>query len=410
MKKALLYLAFSILILSLLISYDITKCDGQVIMRHFVNYGESHKDKDTDDSADAIEDDYYPGSHAVAADDIETEFTEEDRGYEYFYGQLNEEEKEVYRALYKAFSSVGSGNEIPTISEERMNRVANYVRMDHPELFYVETMGYTHYTMGGQVQRTVVSANYSESKTVVKMELDSINRVVDEIIASFPDDADDYTKVKMTYEWVINNTEYNAYAEDNQTIKSVFFSHQSVCAGYARAMQYILNRAGVPTTCVDGASLVTGESHAWNLCLVDGEYYFVDATWGDASYKGKGYRDDMDNINYDYLLVTSEEIMRTHLISSDLVLPMCLSTKDNYFVREGLYLEYYDTDKIAEIFSNAYAEGKATVSFKCGNLEIYDEARKELISKNKVFEYLQNSNSTISYVEDEKQRTICFWL
>ena len=36
MKRALVILAFSVLIFGLIISYDITQCDGQVLMRHFI--------------------------------------------------------------------------------------------------------------------------------------------------------------------------------------------------------------------------------------------------------------------------------------------------------------------------------------------------------------------------------------
>jgi len=425
MKKALLYLAFSILILAGILSYDIIHCDGQVILRRLSDYISSKEDDDrhryrrkdySEDYDSDYDDDYddYDGEASngkKSKEDIKIGFEYDDeRGYEYYYCQLDSEEQQVYRSMYEAFSAIGSGNTIPTISDERMNVIANYIRMDHPEFFYVDIMGYTHYTRGGQIEKTVIAAKYYETKTVIKMELESINTVVDELINSFPENADDYTKVKLAYEWIIDNTDYKLDSENNQTIKSVFFNHKSVCAGYARALQYILNRAGVATTIVDGASLVTGESHAWNLCLVDGDYYYVDPTWGDASYAGKGYKDDISSINYDYLLVTSEELMRTHMISADLAMPICVATKDNYYIREDLYLDYYDETKIGEIFDRAYANNQKTISMKCGNLEIYDEVREYLIKDNGIFEYLRGDASTISYVEDEDQRTICFWL
>lgn len=422
MKKALIYLLISIFILGYIISYDITKCDGQVIMRHFIDYYDSGKETSSDyvypkieyvpqanDSDDSIRSEQSDSVTQNNQDRISFE-NEQDRGYEYYFSQLEEDEKEVYRCMYEAYINVETGNTIPTVSKEKMNRVAGFIKMDHPELFYVEEMGYTNYTMGGQVQKTVIAARYSNAKAVIKMEQESIDRVVDELIASFPADADDYTKVKLTYKWVIDNTEYNSAAEDNQTIKSVFFSHQSVCAGYSRAMQYILNKAGVPTTIVDGVSLITGETHAWNLCLVNGNYYYLDATWGDASYQNKGYGDNLNGINYDYMLITTEELLRTHLMSDDLVLPLCLATADNYYVREGLFLEYYDYDRIAELFAKAYESGEDSIAFKFANIEIYDEARKNLITNGKVFDFLKGDYSTISYVEDEQQRTICFWL
>lgn len=442
MKRALIYLGFSVFILGLIISYDVTKYDGNVIMRPLINafsddadidYSDGYegfvaeevapaksdndKNKDvTKNVADNKQDDMVVEEQEldedIEEDDSFTAQKDPSRGFEYYFTLLSDEEKKVYNVMYEAFSNVESGNAIPTLDEATMNKVAGYLRMDHPEFFYLESMGYTHYTKGGVIQKTVISAKYSDSKTGIKVDRENMDRVADQIIASFPPGADDYTKVKMTYEWIINNTDYVKDSKDNQNMKSVLLYHQSVCAGYAKALQYVLNKAGVPTIYVDGRSLISGENHAWNMCFVNGEYYYVDATWGDASYTANGYSgaEPKAAINYDYLLVTTEEIERTHAMASDLILPMCRAVEDNYYIREGLYLWGYDYDTIAQMFSNAYASGRRQVEFKCANLEIYDEVRKNLITNSGVFDFIQGDSSTISYVEDEEQRTLCFWL
>ena len=435
MKKLLVFLAFSILLFGLIISYDITKCDGQVIMRHFINSDyepvleeayvyeppvtDTHK---TDDSLD------YFGDSAVKLKESEVEVEDiseaeegeeisidpsEDasRGYEFYFNLLNDNEKDIYRAMYTAFSNIESGNAIPTVDEDTMNRVANYIRMDHPEFFYANDLGYTHYTMGGQVVKTVLAVTYSDSRAAIKNQMDYIDGVVDSVLATIPQGADDYTKVKMIYEWIILNTDYRIDAPDNQTMVSVFVNHESVCAGYSRAFQYMLNKAGVDTTTVEGNSLISGENHAWNLVKLDDGYYYVDTTWGDASYMKNGFGGEkVVGMNYDYLLVTTDEIKRTHKIADESRMPLCTSVDNNYYVREGLYLMSYDYDFIKGLFDDAYEQGKETVAFKCASLEIYDRIRQELIVRNGVFDMLGGRAATISYVEDEEQRTICFWL
>lgn len=438
-----MYLGISVCILGLIISYDVTKCDGKVLMRPLIQAlsGEEETDYDSYDgdyvisdtqplkqqtpktSMDQIKSGASPTQDVVVeekeVDEIEEEtpdFTAQKdpaRGFEYYFNLLSEDERKVYNVMYEAFSNVESGNVMPTMDEDAMNKIAGYIRMDHPEFFYVESMGYTHYTKGGIVQKTALSAKYSDSKTAISIDRDNMDKVVDQIIATIPAGADDYTKVKTVYEWIVNNTDYVKGAKDNQNMKSVFLYHQSVCAGYAKALQYVLNKVGIPTIYVDGTSLISGEGHAWNICFVDGEYYYVDVTWGDASYTANGYsggENSKSKINYDYLLVTTDEIQRTHAMSNDLILPPCNATANNYYIREGLYLTGYDRDTIASLFNRAYEQGQSSVSFKCANLEIYDQVRGALIGQSEVFDFIRGDGATISYVEDEEQRTLCFWL
>ena len=431
MKRLLGFLAFSILLFGLIVSYDITKCDGQVIVKHLIRssyepvleegyeYVPADKNIKTTDESDFFGESVVEiketvlDTEADLQSDADEGHDEEDaaRGYEYYFSFLNESEKDVYRAMYTAFSNIESGNSIPTVDEDSMNRVANFIRLDHPEFFYARDLGYTHYTMGGQIVKTVLAVTYSDSKAAIRSQLEYADRVADEVIAQIPAGADDYTKAKIIYEWVIRNTDYNTGASDNQNMLSVFYGRQSVCAGYSRAYQYIMNKAGVDTTVVEGATMITGENHAWNLCKLEDGYYYVDTTWGDASYKKNGFSgENVASLNYDYLLVTTEEIKRTHEILLEDKMPLCTSTANNYYVREGLYFMTYDHEEVKRVFDRAYELGEETVSIKCANLEVYDMFRRELISGNGVFDMLKDNSSTISYIEDEEQRTLCFWL
>ena len=149
MKRALVILAFSVLIFGLIISYDITQCDGQVLMRHFIKsdyepvleeayeYEPIKPEKTTDKGQDYFGETTIEKQETEITGDIPEEieetvedYTEEDasRGYEYYFDLLSDTEKNVYRAMYHAFENIESGNAIPTVDEEAMNRVAKIGR------------------------------------------------------------------------------------------------------------------------------------------------------------------------------------------------------------------------------------------------------------------------------------------
>lgn len=62
------------------------------------------------------------------------------------------------------------------------------------------------------------------------------------------------------------------------------------------------------------------------------------------------------SINYDYFLVTTQELEKTHQLDESIPLPECMADADNYYVHEGLYLDTYNEDQIKWIFEKAPAE------------------------------------------------------
>ena len=69
---------------------------------------------------------------------------------------------------------------------------------------------------------------------------------------------------------------YDLSAEMSQSAYSALVNGRTVCAGYARAFQYIMQRLGIPCYYCTGYA---GESHAWNIVGMEDGYYNVDVTW-----------------------------------------------------------------------------------------------------------------------------------
>ena len=118
---------------------------------------------------------------------------------------------------------------------------------------------------------------------------------------------DEYEKIKYVFETIVDQTDYDLSAPDNQNIYSVFGNWTSVCAGYAKASKYLLDQLGVECIYVTGDA--SGEAHAWNIVRCDGQYYCYDATWGDPLYQ-EGIGVEMDTTSYEYLCCPDSMLSR----------------------------------------------------------------------------------------------------
>ena len=196
------------------------------------------------------------------------------------YDSLSEGEQSWYRIINYTLGNMLADQELSEtgleagLDEQSIDRIFQCVLNDHPEYFYVEGYTYTRFTRLNNTVKLEFSGTYSMQEEEALFRQTQILNAADLILSGIDSDAGDYEKIKYVYEYLIRNTWYDLTASDNQNIYSVFVGRASVCQGYAKATQYLLNRMGVMCTLVAG-TVDTGEGHAWNLVKSSGEYY----TW-----------------------------------------------------------------------------------------------------------------------------------
>ena len=332
----------------------------------------------------------------------------------YTYHQLSAPEQALYLEILDALTAMSGEVSVSTLDSALLDRVFEYVLNDHPELFYVEGFQYTEHFIGDALTQITFAGTYSMTRDEARRSLVDIEKTLSGCMHEVPLNEDEYSTVKYLYEYLIDNTEYDKDAENNQNICSVFLGGRSVCQGYAKAMQYMLQKVGMQSVLVTG---YTGtERHAWNLVRVNGCYYYLDPTWGDASYTydGSETRQAEDAVflppvNYDYFLVTTDELSKTHTFEDTAALPVCDSTQDNYYVREGLYFDHYDRGQLENIFDSDAVKMADYVTLKCADEQVYREMLAEIIDDRQIFGIIHVSEGTISYASNEALCTISFW-
>ena len=411
-RKSLRGLMFTGLLVAILFlngcSYEELACEVRDYLQ--LNNEEQVLLKDEDSgavSARELED--VEQAPAEAVDGLKEEQTQA-----FHYNRLSEPEQKLYGEILYILQEHLEDIQISTTDSGEVEKVFQCVLNDHPEIFYVEGYTLTRYALGEELKMMTLSGTYSMTPEIIEEKKQLIDSYVNQCFVSLPTgDGSQYAIARYVYEYLIENTEYDAGAPDNQNICSVFITHRSVCQGYAKATQYLLQKAGIEATLIMG-TVQNGEGHAWNLVKLDGENYFMDTTWGDASYQmtegSVQNAGSLPPINYDYLCVTTGQLSKTHTIEEVVPVPVCTAMTDNYYVREGLYFTELSKDRITDVFARAYERQSSYVTLKCSSREVYEEIRRFLIEEQGIFEFLNPDTGTVSYAENVEQLDLSFWL
>ena len=101
---------------------------------------------------------------------------------------------------------------------------------------------------------------------------DRLSEVFAPIFARFPANATDRQKVEICMKEIADRFDYKVGGGFTWWSDRT----EGACESYARATQQILAAAGIPNFYLKGHAW--GTAHAWNLALVDGEWYYIDGT------------------------------------------------------------------------------------------------------------------------------------
>ena len=200
---------------------------------------------------------------------------------------------------------------VVTCTADDVSIAMESVFCDHPEYFWLETAYSYKYTSEGTCVQIILSFyDIVEDIDTAKALFEDAAQSIIEAAASCDSD---YDKEKYVHDAVISLVSYNEDADYSQSAYSALVTGQTVCAGYARAFQYIMIKLGIPAYYCMGYS---GGDHAWNIVMLSDGYYNVDLTW-----------DDSDPISYIFFNCTDSAFAATHTrsdISGEL--PACTAT------------------------------------------------------------------------------------
>ena len=229
-----------------------------------------------------------------------------------YYAMLDAKGQHLYRQIFanaNAFNGAFVPVEAVPVSE--IKNVIMAVYNDHPELFWLNTAFVCKYDKNKicaelELEFNITQEEFPETSAQF---YNTVNTLLTQV-----QNLSDYEKERLIHDLLIEKIEYDKGADMNQSAYSALVEGKSVCAGYARAYQYLMQRMGIPCYYCTGFA---GEDHAWNIVALDDGYYNVDVTW-----------DDTPGGEYDYFNKTDKQYEDTH-VRRDLSinLPKCEGQK-----------------------------------------------------------------------------------
>ena len=229
-----------------------------------------------------------------------------------YYAMLDAKGQHLYRQIFanaNAFNGAFVPVEAVPVSE--IKNVIMAVYNDHPELFWLNTAFVCKYDKNKicaelELEFNITQEEFPETSAQF---YNTVNTLLTQV-----QNLSDYEKERRIHDLLIEKIEYDKGADMNQSAYSALVEGKSVCAGYARAYQYLMQRMGIPCYYCTGFA---GEDHAWNIVALDDGYYNVDVTW-----------DDTPGGEYDYFNKTDKQYEDTH-VRRDLSinLPKCEGQK-----------------------------------------------------------------------------------
>lgn len=217
--------------------------------------------------------------------------------YPYYY-MIDQKGQHIYRQIF-ANATVMNAAFVPieAVPVSEIKNVVMAVYNDHPELFWLNTVFTCKYDQNKICAELALEFNMTKEE-LATASTDFFN-ITNNLLTQVEHLGTPYEKERRLHDILIGQIDYEKGADKNQSAYSALVTGKSVCAGYARAYQYLMQKLGITCYYCTGFA---GTDHAWNIVALDDGYYNVDLTW-----------DDTPGGEYDYFNKTDGDYADTHV-------------------------------------------------------------------------------------------------
>jgi len=251
------------------------------------------------------------------------------KSYRYYYSILNDSQKKTYELIYKGVCSYRDSIKIQLLHPNELELVHEAILLDNPEIFYFEAY---QYLKDLNKKTIIIKPDYKYSHNDISYHQKNIANFMT-FINSIKDKSE-YEKIIYVHDYILDNITYD-FHNDAYSVLGIINHNTGVCEGIAKFVKFTLDHLLLKSIVTTGHAVnpafeqEKSENHAWNMVVLNGNWYHFDVTF-DLTLKHKKNR-------YDYFLVRDCELKRSHSMGNRQ--PESTSMINDYYYINDLVVE-----------------------------------------------------------------------
>lgn len=263
----------------------------------------------------------------------------------FFYNQLNNNQKIIYDGLQQSKQFLKQGNYVINFKDTFTNILSQEngadilgddyqaaieaFTHDNVDLFYLDVNKmYLNIETSTKLWKTTYNVYISAAKdsNYLSDEFQSVENIEKGILEIEQEKnlimsrlkGTDYQNILYLHDYLVDNIKYDSTYKKigSYSIYGALIGKECVCEGYAKTFKYLANCAGYECEMMQGiATNGSGDSenHAWNCIKINDTWYEIDVTWDDPIIIG-GNGKTSNDLKYKYYLKGTNTFEKDHYL------------------------------------------------------------------------------------------------
>lgn len=161
---------------------------------------------------------------------------------EYYFQQMNREEKQVYRAMYDGFTALSPEFPVLRLERKELSEIFFRLRLDHPAIFYVSSFTYRFFDQADYVH---LIPEYLFEKKKIKEHQKALEGRITRLLRPMQELTPEEQE-KSIHDFILENVTYDKLQKQySHEIIGPLQQGIGVCEGIAKTVKLFCDRLGI---------------------------------------------------------------------------------------------------------------------------------------------------------------------